>query len=59
MGRHNKRLVNHNDGNWLIFVVSYMMMQLNKSYVDICKSVLVSPIGILELSSINRVLALL
>ena len=33
----NKRFVNHNDGNWLIFVVSYMMMQLNKSYVDICK----------------------
>ena len=33
----DKRLVNHNDDNWLIFVVSYMMMQLNITYVDICK----------------------
>ena len=55
----DKRLVNHNDDNWLIFVVFYMMMQLNKSYVDICKGVLVPSIGILELSSMYRVLALL
>ena len=33
----DKRLVNHNDDSWLIFVVSYMMMQLNITYVDICK----------------------
>lgn len=31
--------------------------ELNKSYVDICKSVLVPPIGILELSSMCRVLS--
>lgn len=32
------------------------MMQLNKSYMDICKSTLIPPVGIMELSSMCRVL---
>jgi hypothetical protein len=32
-------------------------MQLNKFYMDICKSALIPPVGILEISNICRVLS--
>ena len=42
---------------WLIFLrFVFMWMQLNKSYLDICKSTSIPPVGIMELSSMCRVL---